>query len=349
MKRFLIPILAVSMLLPCFAGCVTVLDVLNKDEPAAMRTENYTITDKMYAYIFYNIYNNYYSYFGDSITSLLGYIQNNARTQAQQILALCEGANNEGVTLSAEEVETIDKNLRELVDNLREQGTNISEYFGNIGVTSDDVRHVMVLTAIASKYQEKKTEDLTASVENDEATLLEYANENSIEMDMSETKNVGHILIKVDAEWITSGTTDEERERIEAENEKKYAEALPAAEGYLDEFLATDRTKEDFEMIGEKYTDDSNVFYENVRDGDMVDAFNDWIFDPARRVGDTSIVKTEYGWHVMYFAGDGRLVWVDDAITSWVSDQWTAWFDDAYEGITVNENIIGTIDGSKSK
>ena len=81
MKRFLILILAVSMLLPCFVGCgktekesgredderEEAQETEKEDVYVAMRTENYTITDKMYAYIYYNIYNNYYGYFGDNI------------------------------------------------------------------------------------------------------------------------------------------------------------------------------------------------------------------------------------------------------------------------------------------
>ena len=33
----------------------------------------------------------------------------------------------------------------------------------------------------------------------------------------------------------------------------------------------------------------------------MVTEFNDWCFDASRKPGDTSIVKTSFGYHVMYF------------------------------------------------
>ena len=33
----------------------------------------------------------------------------------------------------------------------------------------------------------------------------------------------------------------------------------------------------------------------------MVEEFNDWCFDAARKPGDTGIVETPYGYHVMYF------------------------------------------------
>ena len=35
----------------------------------------------------------------------------------------------------------------------------------------------------------------------------------------------------------------------------------------------------------------------------MVTAFNDWCFDGARQPGDTGIVKTDYGYHIMYYVG----------------------------------------------
>jgi head-tail adaptor len=40
----------------------------------------------------------------------------------------------------------------------------------------------------------------------------------------------------------------------------------------------------------------------------MVKEFNDWIFDEARKSGDHGIVKTTYGWHIMYYV-DGSEEW----------------------------------------
>ena len=33
----------------------------------------------------------------------------------------------------------------------------------------------------------------------------------------------------------------------------------------------------------------------------MVQPFNDWCFDASRQPGDTGVVETSYGYHVMYF------------------------------------------------
>ena len=35
----------------------------------------------------------------------------------------------------------------------------------------------------------------------------------------------------------------------------------------------------------------------------MVPEFDAWCFDPARKPGDSGIVKSQFGYHIMYFVG----------------------------------------------
>lgn len=47
----------------------------------------------------------------------------------------------------------------------------------------------------------------------------------------------------------------------------------------------------------------------------MVEDFENWCFDASRQVGDTGIVESTYGYHVMYFSGFGtnyRMKLVED-------------------------------------
>ena len=60
----------------------------------------------------------------------------------------------------------------------------------------------------------------------------------------------------------------------------------------------------------------------------MVTEFNDWCFDESRQPGDTGIVETSYGVHVMYFDSFGSLyrdVLVENALRS---ADYTAWHDE---------------------
>jgi len=101
-------------------------------------------------------------------------------------------------------------------------------------------------------------------------------------------KNAGHILI------IPDGTTEAYKNA-----------AKMKAEAILEEYLAGERTKDAFEKLGNANTKDGNVFYNNIYIGQMVTPFNDWVYDESRQAGDTGIVETEYGYHIMYFVGDG--------------------------------------------
>lgn len=44
-----------------------------------------------------------------------------------------------------------------------------------------------------------------------------------------------------------------------------------------------------------------------MRKGAYVQPFEDWSFDPSRQSGDTGIVESEYGFHVMYFVETNEL------------------------------------------
>ena len=47
--------------------------------------------------------------------------------------------------------------------------------------------------------------------------------------------------------------------------------------------------------------------YQGIRKGQLTKALDDWCFDPARQVGDTAIVRSEYGVHILYFSGSRSL------------------------------------------
>ena len=68
----------------------------------------------------------------------------------------------------------------------------------------------------------------------------------------------------------------------------------------------------------------------------MVQAFNDWCFAEDRKVGDTGLVETDYGWHVMYYDGDSETTYRDFLITNDMKEaDTTAWYDAEMEKVTV--------------
>ena len=120
------------------------------------------------------------------------------------------------------------------------------------------------------------------------------------EKDLDNTKDVRHILFSLD-------------DYDEKEAEKKAKTALK-------EWLNTDRTEESFAELATLNTGDTGSvytggLYTNVRPNEMVDNFDSWIFDKKRKAGDTDVIKTDYGWHVMYFVGEGYTAWKSEVVT----------------------------------
>jgi hypothetical protein len=77
----------------------------------------------------------------------------------------------------------------------------------------------------------------------------------------------------------------------------------------------------------------------------MVEAFENWIFDEARTAGETGIVETEYGYHVMFFIGDGKLAWENTAHSGVLSDLFTDWVEANAETYhyTAKESVVNSI------
>lgn len=136
-----------------------------------------------------------------------------------------------------------------------------------------------------------------------------------------ETKDVGHILVEA-----REGTATEE----EINAAKKEADEL------LAKFLAGDKTEDSFEALGLENTDDSNVFYDNVTKGKMVEEFENWLFDSARKVGDAEVVQTELGFHVMLYRGGSTLADVNAKIGV-VNEKYTKYLEANKDKVTVNE------------
>ncbi len=158
-----------------------------------------------------------------------------------------------------------------------------------------DTEAVETETADTEAVTEAEAEVETADddAEETEYTAAAYFIARAPYPSEEETKNVGHILFSLD----TYGS----EEAAKAEADRIYAE-----------YKAGEMTKESFEALGEANTDDGNVFYNNVKSGEMVTEFDAWIFDSARQSGDTELVLTEYGYHLMYFVGEGDPSWIAD-------------------------------------
>lgn len=152
-----------------------------------------------------------------------------------------------------------------------------------------------------SYYVSAYSDEIYYSFSYDDAQLEEYYDTNAdyftsygIEKSDMPNVNVRHILIEPEADE-EGNTSDEAWEAAEEE-----------AERVLQEWKDGEATEDTFGELANTYSTDggSNTvggLYEGVYPGQMVETFNDWCFDASRQTGDTDIVKTDYGYHIMYF------------------------------------------------
>ena len=85
-----------------------------------------------------------------------------------------------------------------------------------------------------------------------------------------------------------------------------------------------------------KYT---GGLYTEIYHDEMVTNFNDWCFDPARQSGDTGVVESDYGAHVMYFVGENLPRWASQVAYDLKTEDFNAWISElsgSYSAVSHN-------------
>ena len=291
---------------------------------------------------FMSQYGTYASYFGLDVSKPLDTQMcsglEEARTWQQFFLegalnswnnyrAMAAEADANGFELTEQQRAAIDNAAAELEEAAAANGfeSGIAMLHSSLGAGAEleDYVYFMELYYKANGYYAQIAQGFEPTDEQLDDYFEEHAEGYAASGITKDTKlvNVRHILVYPEGADGTNLATQEFSEEAWAASEKK-------AQEILDQFLAGDKTEESFAALANEYSEDpgSNTnggLYENVSEGEMVAAFNDWCFDAARQVGDTGIVKTNYGYHVMYFSGS-QTTWQKYARNDYMVENATA-------------------------
>lgn len=136
--------------------------------------------------------------------------------------------------------------------------------------------------------------------------------------DMSTNSHaVRHILV--------SFPTDEETGETKEITATEKATYKAKAQAILDEYLKNP-TEENFAALAKEKTEDpgskeNGGLYEDLNaETSFVQPFKDWYLDSARKVGDTGIIETDYGYHVMYYSKATGVTWEENVKTTLLNE-----------------------------
>jgi hypothetical protein len=155
------------------------------------------------------------------------------------------------------------------------------------------------------------------------------------------TVDVRHILIQPEATTLAN-----DDEGYDADVAAKKDAAKQKAEELLEQWKSGEATEDSFAQLANENSSDggSNTnggLYEQVYQGQMVTAFNDWCFDAGRKSGDTGIVETDYGYHIMYFVDTNLPYWQVQVRSTLASTDFNDWLDGVVADYAAEQQDFG--------
>lgn len=199
------------------------------------------------------------------------------------------------------------------------------------GCTVQDYVDYVKMVTISTEFYNKESERLTPTDEEVEEYFNEHEEtfkEAGITKDGGLVSSVRHILISPEG-----GTLNEETQET-TYSDKEWAAAKKKAEKLLKEWKDGKATEESFAVLVKDNTDDTGSaetggLYQDITPvSSYVPEFLEWSVDMSRKAGDTGIVKTEFGYHIMYFVS-GYPYWKQEAEVMLLSDRTTALIEEA--------------------
>ena len=152
-----------------------------------------------------------------------------------------------------------------------------------------------------------------------------------------------HILFMVEEETDDSGKTVEDKDGNPVTND---AEKKAEAEKIFAQWKEGDKTEDSFAALVKDNSDDEGSvetegLYEDFDQNTMVQEITDWIWAEGRKEGDCEIVKTSYGYHIVYFVGYGDTKWNSDVVSQLKSDDYKAYVESLKKDTAISFNEKG--------
>lgn len=177
-------------------------------------------------------------------------------------------------------------------------------------------------------FEEAKVGEVKLVTDEENGAYIVYVFVKEAYRDEEMGRNVRHILVAFDEENPDDDTKAQE---------------------ILDELKAADFSPEKWNELAAEYSIDSGSntnggLYENMARYGLLTQFGDWLFDENRVEGDSGIVKTTAGWHVMYYGGEyGKTPWEVNATNGVKNEAYSAMIEEKGAGVTFDDGAFATL------
>jgi parvulin-like peptidyl-prolyl isomerase len=164
-------------------------------------------------------------------------------------------------------------------------------------------------------------------------------------LDRYNTAEIRQIFIRAEEEE----HDDSEEGAHEEAAEEAAAKAHEEAEKIYEEWKSGAATAESFGDLAITYSDDSSAsngglltnVYKNYF---TVAEINDWVF-ASRNPGDSTLIDSDYGTHILYYVGTGDPFWQLNVRSTLATNEYSAYLEDlkTNANITVDEEVIAKL------
>lgn len=220
----------------------------------------------------------------------------------QKSLALA--AKEAGYQLSEELQAQLEQMPDDLAQAAAEENESIDAFVAKLfgsGVTLQDYYNYTATYLTASGYY---SEYLAEQVQPSDAEIEAYFDENAESFQGLRKLNdiaVRHVLVMPEKDTDADGDGTPE-----ASSEEAWAAAKQKADELYQSWLEGEATEDSFAALAAEVSEDpgsaqNGGLYDRVYPGRMLPEFDAWCFDEPREYGDNGMVKTDYGYHLMYF------------------------------------------------
>jgi len=261
--------------------------------------ENYTTAEFNYHYFsaYYNFaqtYGNYLSLFLDTSKPLkdqaysdtqswADYFEETALASMQNVTMLCSEAEKAGFTLSQEQKDSLSQELASFRSDAISAGYPTADQYAAAaygrGVTMETVEKLLTKSYLANAYYNEMYGSFTYSADALESAY--QANKDSYDY-----FNYSYYQVVAEAD---------EEAGIDS------AAALAAAKTAADEIAAAGKSKELFTQVVADLFDGAEITDAHTAGTNLSSLYADWMKDPERVYGDTTVVEATGGYTVLFF------------------------------------------------